>query len=486
MPRNGAGVYSLPAGTDDFQPNTVIESSVMDSLTADLKAALNTAWPVSLGGTGGTSTAAWTVPHGTASLPGLAFIGDTNTGLYWIASDNIGVAANGNKVLDIGVGGLAVAGALTPITSDGGALGSASLMWSDLFFAAGAVVNFNNGDVTLTHSSNLLAFGGASSGYTFDAVVKPSANDAAALGVSGTAWSDLFLASGAVINFVAGDVTITHSSNLLAFGGASSGYTFDAVIKPSANDAAALGVSGTAWSDAFFASGAVIDFNAGDVTITHSANLLAFGGASSGYTFDAVVKASSNDGAALGASGTGWSDLFLAAGAVINFNAGNATITHSTGTIAFSAPSSFSFDAPLFLSLGSNAGQIFFPGTDNPSVDPHCLDDYEEGTTTPTVTSGTGSFTSVSCALNYTKIGNRVFGTAVATITTAGTAAGALNIPMPFTVGGASAFTGYESATGFAVAGRADASATPAIFKYDGTTIIASGRIVYVLFDYRI
>lgn len=58
----------------------------------------------------------------------------------------------------------------------------------------------------------------------------PSSNDAQALGLSGTAWADLFLASGGVINWNAGDVTITHSANTLAFAGASSGYTFDALI----------------------------------------------------------------------------------------------------------------------------------------------------------------------------------------------------------------------------------------------------------------
>jgi hypothetical protein len=58
----------------------------------------------------------------------------------------------------------------------------------------------------------------------------PSSNDAQALGLSGTAWADLFLASGGVINWNAGDVTVTHSANTLAFAGASSGYTFDAVI----------------------------------------------------------------------------------------------------------------------------------------------------------------------------------------------------------------------------------------------------------------
>ncbi len=40
-----------------------------------------------------------------------------------------------------------------------------------------------------------------------------------ALGISGTAWSDLFLGDGAVINFNAGDVTITHSANAITVAG---------------------------------------------------------------------------------------------------------------------------------------------------------------------------------------------------------------------------------------------------------------------------
>lgn len=58
----------------------------------------------------------------------------------------------------------------------------------------------------------------------------PRTNDGAALGVSGTAWSDLFLASTGVINWNAGDVTITHAANTLSFAGAASGYNFDANV----------------------------------------------------------------------------------------------------------------------------------------------------------------------------------------------------------------------------------------------------------------
>jgi hypothetical protein len=47
-------------------------------------------------------------------------------------------------------------GNITPATADGGALGTALLQWSDGFFASGAVLNFDAGDVTITHSAGLL------------------------------------------------------------------------------------------------------------------------------------------------------------------------------------------------------------------------------------------------------------------------------------------------------------------------------------------
>lgn len=49
---------------------------------------------------------------------------------------------------------------------------------------------------------------------------RPNANDGIALGVSGTAFADLFLASGGVINWNAGNFTLTHSAGLLSASGA--------------------------------------------------------------------------------------------------------------------------------------------------------------------------------------------------------------------------------------------------------------------------
>ena len=58
-------------------------------------------------------------------------------------------------------------------------------------------------DLIVTAAADItLAAGGAN--------VKPNADNTIALGVSGTAWSDLFLGTEAVVDFKAGDVTLTH------------------------------------------------------------------------------------------------------------------------------------------------------------------------------------------------------------------------------------------------------------------------------------
>ena len=97
-----------------------------------------------------------------------------------------------------------------------------------------------------------------------DGLLTPTTNDSAALGTSAVAWSDLFLASGAVVNFGAGDVTITHAANTLTIDGAASGVRANDPFTACADDAipaggtAGLGLmfSATANFGIFFGSGA--------------------------------------------------------------------------------------------------------------------------------------------------------------------------------------------------------------------------------------
>jgi hypothetical protein len=67
---------------------------------------------------------------------------------------------------------------------------------------------------------------------------------------------------------------------------------------------------------------------------------------------------------------------------------------------------------------------ITFPATQDSSSDANTLDDYEEGTWTPVMTSEGGSITSYTSEGTYTKIGNTVRVTGYTVLTTVGTASG--------------------------------------------------------------
>ena len=58
------------------------------------------------------------------------------------------------------LGSMKVAASILPATTDGAALGSGTLMFSDLFLAAGGVIDFNNGNYTATHSAGILTLSG--------------------------------------------------------------------------------------------------------------------------------------------------------------------------------------------------------------------------------------------------------------------------------------------------------------------------------------
>lgn len=67
------------------------------------------------------------------------------------AGSNIPIVFNPN-----GTGTLKFSKNATPTANDGAALGTTALSWSDLFLASGGVINFNNGNATLTHSTGLI------------------------------------------------------------------------------------------------------------------------------------------------------------------------------------------------------------------------------------------------------------------------------------------------------------------------------------------
>lgn len=80
--------------------------------------------------------------------------------------EGLSIDAKGSGTIRLGAtstGAIEFSRAAVPTSSDGAALGTTALMWSDLFLASGAVINFNNGNVTLTHSAATLTIAGATS-----------------------------------------------------------------------------------------------------------------------------------------------------------------------------------------------------------------------------------------------------------------------------------------------------------------------------------
>src|SRR3990167_5447627 len=107
--------------------------------------------------------------------------------------------------------------------------------------------------------------------------VLANSNDSGAIGASGTAFSDLFLASGGVINWSAGTVTITQSGANLTINAASS-INLGGQVLPTVDATLPLGSSTLRWTGMFLSASGVIDFNAGDITLTQSANTLTLAG----------------------------------------------------------------------------------------------------------------------------------------------------------------------------------------------------------------
>lgn len=195
----------------------------------------------------------------------------------------VAAGANASRMSLIGT-------SLYPTTTDGLALGTSSLMWSDLFLASGAVINFNNGTDIITHSTGVLTYSNQAGGATgpilelYQDSASPAGGDDVGTinfyGEDSASNKQLY----AQIRGEIGSATSTSEGGVITFQTVSSGTLADRVeiggtsFRPATNDGFPLGSTAQQWSDLFLAEGGVINWDNGDVTITQTGNEIAVAG----------------------------------------------------------------------------------------------------------------------------------------------------------------------------------------------------------------
>jgi len=263
---------------------------------------------------------------------------DDETKIDFADANTINFHANNSKEMVL------VENALTPGTNDGIALGTTSLMWSDLFLASGGVMNFNNGNVTITHSADTLTVVGATVAFTASTAV--------------TVSNDLKLVSdSAVLGFGAdNDTTLTHtdgtgltlnSTNKLTFGDAASfiQQSSDGVLRIDGEATIDLNASTEVnVSAALTVGGRVVTDDSTNATSTTDGSLQTDGGLS------VVLDAIFGDDVSL-----------LSDSAVINMGAGNdVTFTHdgTTGATITGTPMVYESKGASALANDTHTGLV--------------------------------------------------------------------------------------------------------------------------------
>lgn len=222
----------------------------------------------------------------------------------------------------------------------------------DLTGVGNRVPHINAGSTAITTTS----------GFTFDGTtltaptivastnLNPDANDGAGIGTSALGWSDLYLASGALIDFANGNAVLTHSSGVLTVS------TGDLrVTTAGTNAASAVTVGGTQTLTAKTLT---------SPTITTSPTAVGATWTDLGAVTTADINGGTIDGVTIGGSsaGAGTFTTLTVSGAVVGAASQDVFNTVSTTVNAFGAATTLTINAAGAIKVGLGAAALGFVG----------------------------------------------------------------------------------------------------------------------------
>lgn len=312
----------------------------------------------------------------------------TNAGTRTITIAASGGASGATTALD-NLAAVAINTTLLPGADDGAALGSTTKNFSDLFLATGAVINYANSNVVITHTSGILTMGTGTLKIT-----TPTNTATSVVTIDGTqsltnkTYNGNTWTAGTGVLTIAAGKTLTANSSLTLAGTDGKTLTVSNSGTLAGGDAFVLAIAAgktLTVSNSITLAGTdstVMTFPTTSATIARTDAGNTFTGVSTASawvltspTITTKLNPTTDDGAPLGDTTHNWSDLFLASGAVINYANSNVVITHTsgiltmgTGTLKITTPTNnatsvVTTDATQDLTNKTYNGNTFTAGT---------------------------------------------------------------------------------------------------------------------------